>query len=134
MSDATPYSGSYGTSQPTGQPSSYPPFQGMPPAGQMPPFSGSSAAQNLPGMPLLSLSGGMKFGWLLIGLFMGLLGILLAWLTNAHNFPQARNDAVKFALFGFLISFVISVVMALLIGSLILSIISSFSSAYYYYY
>lgn len=59
------------------------------------------APQNMPGMPLLYLTGGMKFGWAVCGFFLGPIAILLAWLTNQSNFPQAKSEAVKFSLIGF---------------------------------
>ncbi|MDO4590571.1 MAG: hypothetical protein Q4B35_04180 [Slackia sp.] len=76
---------------------------GVPPTtGEAPYIPAPSAPQNIPGMPLMYLTGGMKFGWAAAGLLMGPVAILLAWLTNAHNFPEAKNAAVKYSLFGFL--------------------------------
>ena len=101
-----------GQMPPAGQ---VPPTGQVPPAGQMPPqqpFGPAPAVppqpmpQNIPGMPLLYLTGGMKFGWAALGFFVGPIAILVAWLTNAHNFPQAKNEAVKFSLIGFLVSIV----------------------------
>lgn len=97
----------------------------VPPAGQVPPqqpFGPAPAVppqpmpQNMPGMPLLYLTGGMKFGWAVLGFFMGPIAILIAWLTNAHNFPQARSEAVKFSLIGFLVTLLWVVLLFMLIG------------------
>lgn len=113
----------------------------VPPTGQVPPQQpnpsfahATSTPQNLPGMPLLHLTGGMKFGWAVVGFFMGPIAILIAWLTNAHNFPQAKNDAVKFSLIGFLASIVIVLLLLLLVGVTACSAVSSMSSSYYHYY
>ena len=113
----------------------------VPPAGQVPPqqpnpsfAQATSAPQNLPGMPLLHLTSGMKFGWAVVGFFMGPIAILIAWLTNAHNFPQAKSDAVKFSLIGFLASIVIVLLLLLLVGVTACSAVSSMSSGYYHYF
>lgn len=97
---------------------------GVPPTGQMPPQQPFTAPtgqvppmlQNMPGMPLLYLTGGMKFGWAALGFLMGPVAILVAWLTNAHNFPQAKSEAVKFSLIGFLVSIVGWILLVLLFG------------------
>lgn len=102
-----------------------PPTGQVPPAGQVPPqqpFGPAPAVppqpmpQNMPGMPLLYLTGGMKFGWAALGFFLGPLAILVAWLTNAHNFPQAKSEAVKFSLIGFLVSIVGWILLLMLFG------------------
>ncbi len=136
-----PQQGWQGTVPPAGQ---VPPQQGqVPPMGQTPPqqpygFAPSAQAapapQNLPGMPLLYLSGGMKFGWAAVGFFMGLVGILIAWLTNAHNFPQARSEAVRFALIGFVVSFVLVILLLVLFGFTACAALNASLSGYYYYY
>lgn len=103
-----------GAVPPTGQ---MPPTGQVPPTGQMPPFQGQpEVPQNIPGMPLFQLTGGMKFGWAALGLLMGPVAILIAWLTNAHNFPEAKNAAVKFALFGFLTQLLLGIALAGLVG------------------
>lgn len=105
----------------------------VPPTGQMPPFQGQpSAPQNIPGMPLFQLTGGMKFGWAVAGFFMGPIAILLAWLTNAHNFPEAKNAAVKFSLFGFLAQFLVWILVAGLFGCAACAAVSSLPAYCYY--
>lgn len=89
--------------------------------------------QNIPGMPLMVLTDGMKFGWLVCGLFMGPIAILIAWLTNAANFPKAKNDAVKFALFGFLIQMLLGILFVVLFGMAACASIGAASSAYSMY-
>lgn len=98
------------TVPPTGQVPPQQPY-GSAPTAQVPPMP-----QNMPGMPLLYLTGGMKFGWAALGFLMGPIAILIAWLTNAHNFPQAKSDAVKFSLIGFLVSIVGWILLAMLLG------------------
>ncbi len=124
--------------------SQVPPANQVPPAAQMPPqqpFGPAPAVppqpmpQNLPGMPLLYLTGGMKFGWAVLGFFMGPIAILVAWLTNAHNFPQAKNEAVKFTLIGFLVSLVWWILLAVLFGFTACAAIGAAATgASYYYY
>lgn len=105
----------------------------VPPMGQVPPFQGqASAQQNIPGMPLFQLTGGMKFGWAVVGFFVGPIGILLAWLTNAHNFPEAKNAAVKFSLFGFLAQFLVWILVVGLFGCAACAAVSSIPPHYYY--
>lgn len=112
--DPSAYPPPAGAVPPTGQ---MPPTGHVPSMGQMPPFQGQpEMPQNIPGMPLFHLTGGMKFGWAALGLLMGPVAILIAWLTNAHNFPEAKNAAVKFALFGFLAQLLMGVALAALVG------------------
>ncbi len=75
----------------------------------VPPVPG--AAQNVPGMPLFALTGGQKFGWAAVGFLMGPVGILLAWLTNTHNFPKAKSDAILFSTIGFVSEIVIAILL-----------------------
>lgn len=144
------------------QPATVPPLAGMPtppqsvgqvPPGRKPvrkcvaaaaairqaPFYGApaqqpqGAPQNMPGMPLLYLTGGMKFGWAVCGFFLGPIAILLAWLTNQSNFPQAKSEAVKFSLIGFLATFVIWVLLIVLFGVAACSALT-YGPSYYSYY
>ncbi len=59
--------------------------------------------------PLTALSGGMKFGWFVIGALVGIPGIILAWLVNVDKLPQVKNDAVKFSVIGFAVWVVLGV-------------------------
>lgn len=105
----------------------------VPPADQAPQQFAPAAPQNIMGMPLLHLTGGMKFGWAVCGFFMGPIAILLAWLTNAHNFPEAKSAAVKFSLFGFLAQFLIAFLALVLFGMAACAAATSALSAGYYY-
>lgn len=106
----------------------------VPPVGQAAQQQFAPAApQNIMGMPLLRLTGGMKFGWAVCGFVMGPIAILLAWLTNAHNFPEAKSAAVKFSLFGFLAQFLIAFLVLALFGmAACAAATGSFSMGYYY--
>lgn len=106
------------------------PFYGAP---AQQPQQPQAAPQNMPGMPLLYLTGGMKFGWAACGFFMGPIAILLAWLTNQSNFPQAKSDAIKFSLIGFLATFVIMILLFVLFGVAACSALA-YGPSYYSYY
>lgn len=114
------------------------PANPVPPAGQVPPaqpfVQPGAPVQNMPGMPLFSLTGGMKFGWAALGFLMGPVAILIAWLTNAHNFPDAKSDAIKFSLFGFLAQFVVGILIVVIFGMAACAAIGSMGSYYYSYY
>lgn len=101
----------------------------------MPPQPGyAPASQNIPGVPLVQLTGGMKFGWAVAGFLMGPVAILLAWLTNAHNFPEVKKGAIKFSLFGFLAQFLIWFVLIALFGCATCAAVTSTAASYPYYY
>ena len=117
------------------QPYAAVPPQAHPAPGQVPP----QRPQNMPGMPLLYLTGGMKFGWTVVGLLMGPVAILLAWLVNLSNFPQAKSDAMKFALIGFLVNLVLWFIVIMVFGAAFAVAIansgySNYGYSYYGYY
>ena len=112
------------------QPSGQAPFYG---ASAQQPQQPQGVPQNMPGMPLLYLTGGMKFGWAVCGFFMGPIAILLAWLTNQSNFPQAKSEAIKFSLIGFLATFIIWVLLFVLFGVAACSALT-YGPSYYSYY
>ena len=74
-----------------------------------------------------------QFGWAVCGFFLGPIAILLAWLTNQSNFPQAKSEAVKFSLIGFLATFVIWVLLIVLFGVAACSALT-YGPSYYSYY
>ena len=112
------------------QPSGQAPFYGAP---AQQPQQPQAVPQNMPGMPLLYLTGGMKFGWAACGFFLGPIAILLAWLTNQSNFPQAKSDAVKFSLIGFLATFAVWVLVLVLFSVAACSAFT-YGPSYYSYY
>lgn len=109
-----PYGG-YEAQQPYG---AYPPQQ---PYGgyQSQPYA--APAQPAAPQPLEKLSGGMKFGWLLVGLLSGIPGILVAWLANVDRAPEVKSGAIKYAVIGL----VIAIVVVILGGVLVTSAISN---------
>ena len=74
-----------------------------------------------PPAPLMQLTGGMKFAWLVVGALLGIPGIIIAWLVNVDKMPQVKSDALKFSIIGF----VIWVVLGFLLGLLITGAISA---------
>lgn len=74
-----------------------------------------------PPAPLMQLTGGMKFAWLVVGALLGIPGIIIAWLVNVDKMPQVKSDALKFSIIGF----VIWIVLGFLLGLLITGAISA---------
>ncbi len=134
-------SASQPASQPTPQPAPQPAPQptpqeapqpvGVPPTAQGMPVSPAYQPQVQPGYapqaapqpvfvptPLQQLTGGMKFAWAVIGAFLGIPGVVLAWVCNADKVPQVKNDAVKFSIIGFVVWIGLGVVVGLAIGGI----------------
>lgn len=87
-----------------------------------------------PMQPLMQLSGGMKFGWFVIGALMGIPGMLLAWLTNVSAYPQVKSDAVKFAVIGFVVNIVFWILAGLFFGTVFtVAMVGLVDSLNYYY-
>lgn len=120
----------------TPQPSTEPLPQQQPPMGQqVPPAQPEPQPQPqpmynapqpqpqafYPPAPLMQLTGGMKFAWLVVGALLGIPGIIIAWLVNVDKMPQVKSDALKFSIIGF----VIWVVLGFLLGLLITGAISA---------
>ena len=61
----------------------------------------------IPGAPLMRLTGGMKFGWAATAFLLGPVAILLAWLTSLSNGHEARNEAIKYSVIGFVAQLVV---------------------------
>ena len=89
-----------------------------------------------PPAPLMQLTGGMKFGWLVVGLLIGIPGVVIAWLVNVDKMPQVKSDAVKFSLIGLAISIVLGLLLSFAIGGLFVAMLSSAMGGYggYSYY
>lgn len=111
---------SYAYQQPYG---AYPPQQ---PYGgyQSQPYA--APAQPAAPQPLEKLSGGMKFGWLLVGLLSGIPGILVAWLANVDRAPEVKSGAIKYAVIGFVIAIVVVILGGVLVTSAISNMMYSF--------
>lgn len=84
--------------------------------------------------PYQQLSGGMKFGWLLIGMFMGIPGMLLAWLTNEGNAQQVKKDAILWSVIGFAINVVFVIVTTIIVVGILAAAASSAGSYSGYYF
>lgn len=76
------------------------------------------------------LTGGMKFGWLLVGMFLGIVGMILAWLTNADKHPQVKKDAIMWSVIGFAIAAVFAIIASVAAAGLVAAAISA-AGGYY---
>jgi len=52
------------------------------------------------------LSGGAKFGYFALGLFLSWIGVLISWLVNKDKAPQVKSSAIKFSVIGMIIAIV----------------------------
>ena len=110
----------------------------MPPTYQQPTYQQQPAQPVAAPAPLTQLSGGMKFGWFVIGVLVGIPGILIAWLANVDKLPQVKADAVKFSAIGLVVWAVLWALACLGFLSIVAAVLSSlfgdFSSSYGMYY
>ena len=112
-------------------PEPVPPAQPQqPPTGQqMPPQQPYKAA------PLMQLTGGMKFGWFVVGALMGIPGIVISWLVNVDKLPQVKSEALKWTIIGFVVWIVLGILISLAIGGMITALVAgAMGSAGYYGY
>ena len=90
-----------------------------------------------PPAPLMQLTGGMKFAWLVVGALLGIPGIIIAWLVNADKMPQVKSDALKFAIIGFVIwivlQFIFGMVLFGTISAAMYGLMGSFDASSYGY-
>ena len=107
------------TPEPPAQPAPAPAPQPQPQAEQMPPQQQPVYAPQpqpvYPPAPLMQLTGGMKFAWLVVGALLGIPGIIISWLVNVDKMPQVKSDALKFAVIGFVIWIVLQVILGMVI-------------------
>ena len=94
------------------------------------PFAPDPTVPNPYEYSLTSLTGGMKFGWFLIGLFLTVPGMLLAWLVNADKHPQVKKDAITWSVIGFAVDVVLGILFSVAFASLLAAAISA-SGGYY---
>lgn len=95
-----------------------PPAQPQPQPQPQQPMYGAPQPQPqafYPPAPLMQLTGGMKFAWLVVGALMGIPGIIISWLVNVDKMPQVKSDALKFTVIGFVINIVFWFIMSFLI-------------------
>ncbi|MEG1561305.1 MAG: spore coat protein SP96 [Raoultibacter sp.] len=85
---------------------------------------------------MMQMTGGMKFGFCLLGFLMSLPGVLVAWLINADKVPSMKSDALKFSLIGFAVSIVIGILLTMMFVGFIVALVAAagdaslYSSAY----
>lgn len=72
-----------------------------------------------PPAPLMQLTGGMKFAWLVVGALLGIPGIIIAWLVNVDKMPQVKSDALKFAIIGFVIWIVLQFILGMILFGMV---------------
>ena len=94
------------------------------------PFAPDPSVLNPYEYSFTSLTGGMKFGWFLIGLFLTVPGMLLAWLLNADKHPQVKKDAITWSVIGFAVDVVLGLIFAVAFASLLAAAISSYGGYY----
>lgn len=104
------------------QPPQAPPAQPQPP--QYAPPTQAYAGWEAP------LSGGAKAGWFALGFFLGLIGVLIAYLVTEDKGPLRKGAALKFALFGTGTTVLLSI---LLVALTFCSVGAMFTSMYAYY-
>ena len=139
-----PQSSSAASQVPPAQPQSAPGASQVPPAQPQPEQQPYAQAQQqqpyaqpvytqpvYPPAPLMKLSGGMKFAWLVIGAVVGLPGILLAWVCNADKYPQVKNDAVKFSAIGFAVWMLAGIILTVMVGGMLAAFVAACDAGYY---
>ena len=99
--------------QPPATPPTEPLPQQQPSMGQQVPPAQPQAFY--PPAPLMQLTGGMKFAWLVVGALLGIPGIIIAWLVNVDKMPQVKSDALKFAIIGFVIWIVLQFIFGMIV-------------------
>lgn len=90
----------------------------IPPAYSVPTYQ---TAAPMPAPQLTQLTGGQKFGWLVVGFLGSIIGMLLAWLVNIDKAPQVKSDAIKFSVIGFVISIVIQIVIVAFVSFVVMA-------------
>ena len=84
---------------------------------------------------LMQLTGGMKFGWFVVGALMGIPGIVISWLVNVDKLPQVKSEALKWTIIGFVVWIVLGILISLAIGGMITALVAgAMGSAGYYGY
>lgn len=73
-----------------------------------------------------SLSGGAKFGYFILGFFLGLIGVLIAWLVNKNGYQEIKSGAIKFSLIGFAVTFVLNLIAAFTIWPVMFATLTAY--------
>ncbi|MBC2888282.1 spore coat protein SP96 [Gordonibacter massiliensis (ex Traore et al. 2017)] len=124
--------------QPQPQPQQPPMGQQMPPQqpyqAPQPTYQPQPQPMYMPA-PLMQLTGGMKFGWFVVGALMGIPGIVISWLVNVDKLPQVKSDALKWTIIGFVVWIVLGILIGLAIGGMITAMVAgAMGTAGYYGY
>lgn len=82
----------------------------------------------------MQLTGGMKFGWFVVGALLGIGGIVVSWLVNVDKAPQVKSEALKWTIIGFVVWIVLGIVMSMIIGGMITTMIAGALGSYGYGY
>ena len=94
------------------------------------PFTPDPTVANPYEYSLTSLTGGMKFGWLLVGLFLNIPGMLIAWLVNVDKHPQVKKDAITWSVVGFAINVGLGILFTVFITGIVAAAVSSYGGYY----
>jgi membrane protease YdiL (CAAX protease family) len=96
----------------------------------------AAPVNSVPGAPVqpyapnqtVALSGGAKFGYAALGFFLGVIGVLVAWLTTKDT-PKS-GDAIKFSVIGLAVAMVLGIIFFIIIVVLGASLAGNASSSY----
>lgn len=98
-------------------------------SGPIPPQSGSPIppqAGAYPGFaPEPQLTGGLKFGYFLLGFLGNLFGIVVAWVVNADKHPAIKSSAVKWSLVGFACTFVVGILVSIAFAGFVGAVVAA---------
>ena len=90
----------------------------------------NSYEQTMPA-PLTQLTGGMKFGWLVVGFFLNIPGMVIAWLVNVDKHPQVKHDAIMWSVIGFVIAIVLELIASIVFAGVMVNMISALANSGY---
>lgn len=100
---------------------------------QQPPTQGYSYATTPSPQTGAGLSGGLKFGWFLVGMLAGIVGMLVAWLANFDRRQEVRHDAILWSVIGFAARFVAEIALFLSLAGAIVSAMAGIGDTMYYF-
>lgn len=116
----------------TSAPSHQQPPVGQPVSQPHPPTYQASQPVYAP-TPLVQLTGGMKFGWFVVGALLGIGGIVLSWLVNVDKLPQVKSDALKWTIIGFVVWIVLGIILSMVFAGMIAAMIGAAGASSYGY-
>lgn len=95
------------------------------------PFTPDPTVANPYEFVFTQLTGGMKFGWLVVGLFLNIPGMVLAWLVNADKHPQVKKDAIVWSVIGFAINVVLTIIAIVFCVGIMAAVASRYGGYYF---